>query len=376
MRYSVFICGRLKERGTMIYDSIQNDFMCFVLCILFFIYVIFDRSFENRIKMYFLGAIMVILCLLAVDNLELYEAQSDYPTLARKLYIAIGYTLRPCIGMAMTGALVRSNRERETIKRVALYSIFGILNALICMASVGTGWVFYLDSTNLFVRGPVWFFPFFTGLWYLFVIGWISLKHFRMKRKGEAAVICMLAILSVLGTLMESIWGFVGTLTDVTSIVVVLYYLFLHVNMFSRDELTNAYTRRIFFMDVKNPKRKDVVIVAMDLNNLKEINDNKGHKYGDNALIEYAKTVRKYKKKNCVLYRMGGDEFSMICKDMTEEQVVETMKKIEKELNEKSYSFAYGVVTYHGGDDITEVNHLVDQRMYRMKRTMKEEKCK
>lgn len=360
----------------MIYSSIQNDFMCLVLCVLFLIYVICDRSFENRIKMYFVSAIMVILCLIVVDNLELFEAERNYPTFARRFYIAMGYTLRPCIGMAMTGALVRSNRESETAKTVALYLSFGIVNALICIFSIGTGWVFYLEADNTFSRGPLWLVPFVTGLWYLVVIGWISLKHFRMKRKGEAAVIAMLAILSILGTLMESIWGFVGILTDVTSIGVVLYYLFLHVNMFSRDELTNAYTRRIFFMDVKNPKRKDVVIVAMDLNNLKEINDNKGHKYGDNALIEYAKTVRKYKKKNCVLYRMGGDEFSMICMDMTEEQVVETMKKIEKELNEKSYSFAYGVVTYHGGDDITEVNHLVDQRMYRMKRTMKEENCR
>ena len=46
-----------------------------------------------------------------------------------------------------------------------------------------------------------------------------------------------------------------------------------------------------------------------DLDHLKYINDNYGHKAGDRAIIDIANTLREVLEKDSVIARMGGDEF-------------------------------------------------------------------
>ncbi|MCL2188764.1 MAG: GGDEF domain-containing protein [Defluviitaleaceae bacterium] len=82
------------------------------------------------------------------------------------------------------------------------------------------------------------------------------------------------------------------------------------------DELTGLYNRRGFFQFVS--ARMDVVrrngdmypvVLFLDMDGLKDINDTLGHKEGDRAIQIFAKILRSTLRKEDIIGRVGGDEF-------------------------------------------------------------------
>lgn len=85
--------------------------------------------------------------------------------------------------------------------------------------------------------------------------------------------------------------------------------------MYIRDSMTNLYNRRGFYQFT--PKLYDkciadgrgFMIVSVDLDNLKGINDTYGHHEGDNAITTIAKALGAASGKNDIVARFGGDEY-------------------------------------------------------------------
>ena len=81
------------------------------------------------------------------------------------------------------------------------------------------------------------------------------------------------------------------------------------------DELTQLHNRRGFFelarQDLKIAKREQhsMGLFFIDLNGLKQINDNLGHQSGDEALRDAADILRQTFRDSDILARIGGDEF-------------------------------------------------------------------
>jgi len=85
-----------------------------------------------------------------------------------------------------------------------------------------------------------------------------------------------------------------------------------------RDELTKLHNRRGFdlladqqFKTAERTKDK-LILLFVDVDNLKWINDNLGHNTGDQALIDTADILRLHIRKADILARFGGDEFAAI----------------------------------------------------------------
>ena len=87
------------------------------------------------------------------------------------------------------------------------------------------------------------------------------------------------------------------------------------------DYMTGLYNRRGFLSRVseliKNPKNKDKVFnyIMMDLDNLKQINDNFGHQVGDEVIKALAYAIHTRVHKNGISSRFGGDEFAFVIID-------------------------------------------------------------
>lgn len=78
------------------------------------------------------------------------------------------------------------------------------------------------------------------------------------------------------------------------------------------DFLTGLYNRRYFYNYINiNCVNKPVAIVTADLDRFKSINDTYGHQTGDEALV-LTSNVLKESFKDCVIVRIGGDEFIVI----------------------------------------------------------------
>lgn len=87
------------------------------------------------------------------------------------------------------------------------------------------------------------------------------------------------------------------------------------------DELTGLYNRRGFRMmaeqELRHNRRlkSDVVLLSIDIDSFKQINDTYGHDEGDRVLKLVAKTLQTNFRSSDVIGRWGGDEFLVLALD-------------------------------------------------------------
>ncbi|MCP4136301.1 MAG: diguanylate cyclase [bacterium] len=153
------------------------------------------------------------------------------------------------------------------------------------------------------------------------------------------------------------------------------------------DDLTGLYNRRGFLtlarQQLKFAHRIDKLIVLFytDMDNLKLINDNMGHKVGDHAIIETANLIRSNFREADIIARLGGDEFVILSVDTYKEDeeiiVARLLEKFE-EFNvseNKGYklSVSIGMAQYDPSLPCTveELLERADRMMYKDKQKKK-----
>ena len=85
-------------------------------------------------------------------------------------------------------------------------------------------------------------------------------------------------------------------------------HLELSVNV---DALTGVKNRYAFRSDIKEYAGKKIILMILDIDNFKEINDKYGHQKGDKILVIFARHVQDMFGKERT-YRYGGDEFLVL----------------------------------------------------------------
>src|SRR5690606_20987334 len=85
-------------------------------------------------------------------------------------------------------------------------------------------------------------------------------------------------------------------------------------------------------------------VLLIDLNDFKGINDNYGHKAGDDILREVAARLRKHTRKaNDLVARLGGDEFGIILHTVKGAQATNKLiTRLRKQLEEPLYTLPSG----------------------------------
>ena len=118
-------------------------------------------------------------------------------------------------------------------------------------------------------------------------------------------------------------------------------------------------------------------LAVFDVNDLKLINDMKGHEAGDKYLTDACRMICKHFKRSPV-FRIGGDEFAAILENVDFENRYELLKRFDREVEE---NLRYGGVVVAAGmahydpeidDDCMTIFKRADRRMYERKRELKE----
>ncbi|HWR58926.1 MAG TPA: GGDEF domain-containing protein [Thermodesulfovibrionales bacterium] len=151
-----------------------------------------------------------------------------------------------------------------------------------------------------------------------------------------------------------------------------------------RDELTGLYNRRGFFTLVEQQFRladrlkRGIFILYADLDNLKAINDNFGHREGDRALVDIAKILRETFRESDIIARIGGDEFVVIPVGILGETIEIINTRINKNIeicnsernHGRSLSLSFGIVSYNPASpcSIDELLAVGDKLMYEQKK--------
>lgn len=99
------------------------------------------------------------------------------------------------------------------------------------------------------------------------------------------------------------------------------------------DELTGLLNRRGFLLlaqeqlAIAERNKKKLSILFLDLDGMKKINDEFGHKEGDDALIDVSNVLKKSFRKSDIIARIGGDEFTVLITDTGDATVEETVAR-------------------------------------------------
>ena len=143
--------------------------------------------------------------------------------------------------------------------------------------------------------------------------------------------------------------------------------------MSNMDGLTQVNSRNAMNERVENlvsgkDKLPDVMgVVFADLNGLKIVNDVEGHDAGD-KLLSKAASLLKIVFGDYEIFRAGGDEFVILCPDITEEkldkQVIQLRSLMERA---PDVSFAIGTAYVSGEYDICRAMQIADEQMYKDK---------
>jgi len=92
-------------------------------------------------------------------------------------------------------------------------------------------------------------------------------------------------------------------------------------NLTYLDELTGLHNRRGFLrfaraqLDSAALARRPMLLIFVDLDGLKDINDQLGHATGDRALVDTSMVLKSTFRERDIVARLGGDEFVVLVTD-------------------------------------------------------------
>lgn len=116
-------------------------------------------------------------------------------------------------------------------------------------------------------------------------------------------------------------------------------------DMYIKDPMTGLYNRRGFYRSVPEiyekciAEKKKFMVLSIDLDGLKGINDTFGHQEGDNAIITIAKALEAASGGKEIVARFGGDEYiaaGMCSAPDDAEDFVKRFREYLDEYNENS----------------------------------------
>jgi len=148
------------------------------------------------------------------------------------------------------------------------------------------------------------------------------------------------------------------------------------------DALTHLPNRRAWEETVENEQQRSrrlgdsTFVSIIDLNELKEINDQKGHAEGDELLRRTALALRYAVRNSDFLARVGGDEFAVLgvqCDSIDPDEVSE---RLRSSLRNAGISASVGTAVGRPSDTHREVWDNADAAMYRDKKDDRQARCK
>lgn len=145
----------------------------------------------------------------------------------------------------------------------------------------------------------------------------------------------------------------------------------------NQDVMTQVKNRRAFNQDTEKLEKSSGLVTAIlfDLDNFKQVNDTYGHATGDQVLNDVTTLVNQFVAKKGHLYRIGGDEFAILCKGKDFNHAYQMAKTIHQEFNQSSINkehkitLSLAVAQKELDESIKEWLNRLDSALYKAKKS-------
>ena len=343
----------------MFKDYLLQNWALILVLLAFAISVITTVFMDNKTRRRIFVLIITIFALSIIVFIEFHvTAGKEKYRLARTILACIRYSATPFVVAQVMYTLVKKMHWLLFIPAVALL--------ILDIVSIFTGIVFSVNDANELVRGPLGFSPFIiVGLYSVALIYLLIIRS--NKRVLELIPIGFLAIALGSGLVLPFIFrdDYAAIFCVTMAIALFAYHEFSVHQLTKKDSLTGLLNRQAYYADVNHDTKSITSLISIDMNGLKAINDAEGHLAGDEALSTLSMCFTKATKFRQTAYRVGGDEFVIICRKSNEEDVLELVERIRKLVGETKYSCSIGYsFNFEGNKSIDDLLTESDAMMY------------
>ncbi len=342
--------------------------------------LIFNPVIDKSKKKYFILALKTVLIESILEIISILNTNNTSSAkVISQVVNAVGFALAPAV-LFFVICSVTHNTRYQKYEKFLLVPI--LINAFFSSLSINYDIYFNISSENVYSRGRFFGIQIILNLIYLIIFLVSDLYKNRRYLKEEKFWVVACVVLSLMGIIIQSIKADYVIIWGAISVSMMIYYINFLNNLLKHDELTNLLTRRMYKMSLtKINNRRSAVIINIDVNSFKTINDSFGHSFGDTVLKECARNIQHYFVEYGFAYRTGGDEFAVICNDINHKQIEYVFKRIEDSLIpiskkigiKKLLAYGYNIYTPQDYDDIYQSERLADELMYKNKIELKME---
>ncbi len=300
-------------------------------------------------------------------GIERWTRELDHLTYARIFLTPTVYLLHPII---MLGIMDMADFFKD--RRTLLYLPI-IISAPLLYTSQWTHLIYWFTPENLYVAANsiLRYYPYF--LFLLYVVLFVGAFSFRYVRYGtaERKGIFVSIIVAMVGVVLNIFFQIDVDYSTLFASLLLIFYLSLYTLTAKEDTLTHLLNRQCYYSDSESLKDRITAVVSVDMNDLKKINDTKGHDAGDKALASVAECLTNSLMRNKRVYRIGGDEFAIFYLHESEDVVRKDITHMQAELAKTDYRCAFGCEMVSNAN-VEDAILLADRNMYANKAIMKD----
>lgn len=188
--------------------------------------------------------------------------------------------------------------------------------------------------------------------------------------------------LPVVGTVSYNV-GYYTVTADMVDLNETHYYLILiqpqgDIYRYAyRDSLTGLYNRNYWEQLISGmmhrPIPKRFTLIVIDVDNLKSLNDNRGHLAGDKAIRIVGQSIRESIRKRDIAFRYGGDEFFILLANTKKAIVEKVINRIKENIRKRGkeenihIEISAGAACSDCTCEIGKIIAIADSKMYKEK---------
>lgn len=370
----------------MNYYTIIDIIACLTMVVMIFL-IYEDSRFDRSTKFKMYGTYFCIFVAMTAEWAGvMLNGGSAWSVGLHRFVKCVDYTFTPLAGFMVIGQISKWGKVQKSVG-----TVLGI-NALIQIASIFFHLTYYVDASNVYHHGPIYFVYIIV---YLVTLLGVCIEFYQYgknyKKQNLSSFVSIICYIMLAVVIQEVFQYRVSYLMLVNAaILLFIHYaefsqatsaadLLHHKEMLQTDTLTGLFSRYSYTNDMKRIKDlttlpDNLVVFSMDVNELKTVNDTLGHLAGDELLTGASACMKKIMGRYGKCYRTGGDEFmAFLYYDAGNAYAIKKAlrKELEnwsgKQVKTLSMSIGYAAVCENKDATLDDLIHLADEKMYESK---------
>lgn len=362
----------------LILNYIAVNVICAIALMIMAYSSYYNVLFIKKMKEHFiLAALIAMMVILAEVGSVVFENIRLGYRVSALIFNVIGFSLSPLIAIVMSNAF---SVDKGKIKSLLTIPVW--INFVLVITSPWSGLVFNVNADIIYSRGPlfgVYILAYLASYAILIINSIESMKYYQCQTKNTFII---LIGFSIIGTSVQIIFPQVHISWLCVTLSIILFYAYFCVLTETQDALTGLLNRNVYDRYSKNLYHDDRgILIVFDLDHFKQTNDLYGHHWGDSSLRIIGGLIKDCFYKMGFSYRIGGDEFCVICKTTDEKQAEDALSVFHRKIdnirkNENLHgelpTVSTGYAVFQGSEDYEIAVNKADAQMYFYKNNRKQ----